>query len=217
MIWWIRISKCRDNTCIVCFYVFLCRVFVSMFKSSFLRWKQIFILQMSELHAHQMLLIWKSLLEQQVAVARRLDLAELRGKIIVFLLPLSYNIFWKCVFLWMQFASVKCVRIFNTARVWRLDTSWPVTAESSKIPQVGVLNRHPGLLSDTPPSLLLHADMSETPCFLSALSPHHPNNVNLRDTNFRGLLICRPKRTKLWRERDDWVSFFPPAPQSLSF
>lgn len=121
-----------------------------------------------------------------------------------------------CIFM-DAICKFRCVRIFNTARVWRLDTSWPVTAESSKIPQVGVLNRHPGLLSDTPPSLLLHADMSETPCFLPALSPHHPNNVNLRDTNFRGLLICRPKRTKLWRERDDWLSFFPQPPRASVF
>lgn len=94
----------------------------------------------------------------------------------------------------------------------KLKRNRPVMTESAKIPQVGVLNRHPGLLSDILLSLLLRADMSERPRFLSALLPHHPNNANLRDTNFRGLLICRPKRQSYGeKEMTGSLFFFQPT------
>lgn len=64
MIWWIRISKPGTILAFMLVFFFLCvslsRFFflpslVSRFKSSFLKWIQIFILRMCELAAHRML------------------------------------------------------------------------------------------------------------------------------------------------------------------
>lgn len=127
MIWWIRISKRGDNTRIVCFCVFLCRVFVSVFKSSFLRWIQIFILRMSELQSHQMLLNYESLCwSSRLQRPKRSDLAELgENNCISTPFVVEYLVEMR------NFTQANCkfrrFRILNTARLWWLDTSWRET------------------------------------------------------------------------------------------
>lgn len=68
------------------FFVPFVGFFVSLFKSSFLKWIQIFILWVSELQSLRMLFkLLKSLSEQQVAAPRRSESLSLSHKVCLFL------------------------------------------------------------------------------------------------------------------------------------
>lgn len=152
MIWWITISK-PGGQCSHCgvLCMFLCRILSPCWPPRFSdESKYLFCGRRSSNHIRCPSA--RSLLGQQVAADTALR--SLGGNNCIYL-DLSYTILWKGVFTWAIWNHLGRLEYWSEPGYseWTQagDTGWRdtdlATAENSKIPRVGVLNRHPGFLS----------------------------------------------------------------------